>query len=124
MAVTLSVAGCSTGGPAVPSMKGLATGYGRLVGHVAPGAPPSGTVPDMTLTFSNGSRTVEAVVHSGSYQVDLPAGVWSAHSPAGVCANGISVRAGAWQRDDLGFPMGQCQQLSPPPTPPAPPGSP
>ena len=99
----------------------LAAGYGRLTGHVGPGAPPNGTVPAMTLRFSNGSETVSATVKNGSYQVDLPAGTWDVRCPAGVCASGISVTAGAWGRNDLGYPIGGCQNLSGPPTPSTPP---
>ena len=121
-AVTLvgCLSGCSINDP---SLKGIPPGDGRLAGHVTPGTPPNGTVPTMILTFSNGSSTVQATVTKGAYQVDLPAGVWSVRSQGGVCATGISVHVGAWQRDDLGFPIVGCQDLSGPPVPstPAPP---
>jgi hypothetical protein len=104
--------------------KGIPAGKGRLTGRVGPGAPPAGTVPRLTLTFSNGTATKTAAVTAGTYQVDLPPGVWSVRSPDGrVCASGLHVGSDAWQRDDLMYPIAGCQDLAPPPdpiTPPAP----
>lgn len=100
------------------NLTGLPLGYGRLIGHVGPGAPPDGFVPDMTLTFSNGSQQFRASVMNHQFKVDLPAGTWSVKSADGdVCATNIPVRAGDIQSDDLGYPMAQCQDLGGPPGP-------
>ena len=91
-AVIIWLSSCSVS----PDTAGLAPGYGRLTGHVGPGVPPAGSVPKMVLTFSNGEQTVETTAAKGTYTFDLPAGVWDARSPNGVCATGISVTAGSW----------------------------
>ena len=114
------MSGCSS----AASTSGLAVGYGRLSGHIGPGAPPDGTTPNIVLSFSSGNKTARATETRGTYTIDLPAGVWDVRSPAGVCATGIRVIAGAWQRDDLAYPTGQCQSLEGPPTPATPPPPP
>jgi hypothetical protein len=118
------VTACSIGANNTDLLKGLGPGMGRLAGKIGPGVPPNGTVPNMMLVFTDGNRTVRAVARDGSYQVDLPAGVWNVTGPVGVCATGIHVSPAAWQSDDLGYPMAQCQDLSVSPSPSSPPKPP
>ena len=122
LAVLVFGLGACTSAATSGSMRGLPAGYGRLSGSVGPGAPPNGTIPNMVLTFSNGTTSVGVAVKGGKYQIDLPAGRWDVRSPDGVCASGLSVAAGGWQRDDLVYPMGGCQDLGTPPSPPPPSG--
>ena len=98
------------------SIDTLPTGYGRLSGSVGPGAPPDGTIPNLVLTFSDGTTTLHTTVIRGRYQIDLPAGSWDVRSE-GVCATGLSVTAGTWQQDGLVYPTAQCQSLAGPPPP-------
>lgn len=125
-ALSLGLSSCSSTTTGSNSTQGLAAGFGRLSGSVGPGVPPSGTIPNMVLTFSSATSSFRTTVIGGKYEIDLPAGSWDVRSSNGVCATGISVTAGAWQRDNLGYPMAQCQSLSGPagPISPPPPQSP
>jgi hypothetical protein len=107
--------GCSSSSDAlIPSREGLAAGQGRLAGRLA--RPPGGTVPTLTLTFTNGAHTATTVVKKGVYRLDLPAGVWDVRSTDGkVCTTGLHVGADAWQRGDLVYPTNGCQNLATPP---------
>jgi hypothetical protein len=130
----LAAASCSSGdssGSNTPtstsqSLAGLAAGQGRLTGQVGPGRPgENGVIPPLTLTFSDGNRTVKATVLDGRYTVDLPAGTWEVRSDdANLCATGIKVGTMASQRNDLLWPVGSCQDLSGPPASPTPPTGP
>ena len=115
LALLLLALGACTTTTATGSIRGLPTRYGRLSGSVGPGAPPNGTIPNLVLTFSNGTTTLRATVIDGKYQIDLPAGTWDVRSE-GLCATGLSVTAGAWQQDGLVYPTAQCQSLAGPPT--------
>jgi len=108
------------------SLAGLAAGEGRLTGQVGPGRPgENGVIPPLTLTFSDGNRTVKATVLNGRYTVDLPAGTWEVRSDdSDLCATGIKVGTMALQRNDLLWPVGSCQDLSGPPSGPSPPAGP
>lgn len=128
------IAGCSTGQPTSTGgttttsnvLAELAPGSGRLAGHVGPGRPrDKGTIPPLTLEFSDGNITVKTTTHNGGYTVDLPAGTWEVHADDGnLCATGLSVVAGARQSDALIWPSGTCQDLSGPPAAPPPPAGP
>ena len=111
-----STAGKTTSNDLNTSVTGLAVGSGRLAGHVGPGRPgDNSSIPTLTLTFGDGQSTVETTVHDGVYTVDLRAGTWDVHSDDGnLCATGLSVRATAWQRDDLAWPSSGCRNLASP----------
>lgn len=66
----------------------------------------------MTLSFSDGQSHADVIVAKGAYQVDLPAGTWSVSGTGGICATGIRVAAGAWQSDDLVYPVSGCQHMA------------
>jgi hypothetical protein len=114
----LAFAGCSTEHPT------LASGSGRLAGHVGPGRPGENRqIPQLTLEFSDGTSNVKTTVNDGVYTLDLPAGTWDVRSDDdNVCATGLRVVAAARQSADLIWPSGSCQDLSGPPVAPSPPG--
>jgi hypothetical protein len=117
--LTAGLVGCSSG-PLRPSRDGLAAGDGRVAGHLV--GPPGGPAPALTLAFTDGARTVKAVVAKGVYTLDLPAGVWGVRSTDGrACATGLHVSADAWQRADFVYPTTECQNLAGPPAGPSPP---
>jgi len=120
--LTASCSSAASGGLST-STESLRPGNGRLVGRLGPGTPPANTVPaTLALTFGSSVMTVQAQARMGVYRVDLPEGRWSVRSADGkVCALGILVTAGAWQRDDLIYPTASCQDLSGPPSPQLPP---
>lgn len=132
--LAIAAASCSNGDSSASNnitstsqgLAGLAPGEGRLTGQVGPGRPgENGVIPPLTLTFSDGNRTVKATVLNGSYSVDLPAATWEVRSDdSNLCATGIKVGAMALHRSDLLWPVGSCQDLSGPPSSPSPPAGP
>ena len=96
------------------ALSGIPDGWGRVAGRVGPRLPGQPDPQPVTLTFTRGQESMQTTAIGGVYEIELPRGTWNVRGQ-GVCATGLHVSAGAWERADLTFPGG-CQDLSGPPS--------